>query len=189
MSMDQAIVLLAQKGQRQGLLRLTVAQAQDAMDAIHKEGQPRVDLAAMIKENPARKYGNKIFGVPLVFVDDPVISDLPEDSRIAQFEQEREEAIAAAHKAMSSSYIGKPPPNLRGDADRMVAALLKLGWTPPGGTVTEIGERDHLGEMKVWEPEDSDYPHNNRIMRSLRMGGRPMRRKVIVVEDWSPVHD
>jgi hypothetical protein len=53
-----------------------------------------------------------------------------DDPRIEQYERERDEAIEIAHKAMVSSYIG-PPPKLRGDAERMVAALLKAGWTPP----------------------------------------------------------
>lgn len=54
-----------------------------------------------------------------------------EDRRIDQYERERAAAIVVAHKAMASSYIGAPPPDLRGDADRMVGALLKAGWTPP----------------------------------------------------------
>ncbi|WP_037355477.1 hypothetical protein [Amycolatopsis orientalis] len=54
-----------------------------------------------------------------------------DDPRIAQYERERAEAIEIAHKAMTTSYIGAPPPGLRGDADRMVAALIKAGWTPP----------------------------------------------------------
>jgi hypothetical protein len=87
---------------------------------------------------------------------------VPDDPRIALYEQERAAAIEIAHKAMATSYIGAPPANLRGDADRMVAALLKAGWTPPGETVVE----------EDWDP----------------VSGRHFRRRVIVVEDWSEKH-
>ncbi len=82
-----------------------------------------------------------------------------EDPRIEQYERERAEAAELAHRAMQSSYIGPPPANLRGDADRMVAALLKAGWTPPGGQTTEHAQ----------------------------LGGKTYRRRVIVVEDWAEV--
>jgi len=82
-----------------------------------------------------------------------------EDPRIEQYERERAEAIDIAHRAMATSYIGAPPPGLRGDADRMVAALLAAGWVPPGGWTTEYAE-----------VEDKTF-----------------RRRVIVVEDWTEV--
>lgn len=83
--------------------------------------------------------------------------DFTEDPRIEQYERERAEAIDIAHRAMRSSYIGAPPPGLRGDADRMVAALLAAGWTPPGAQATEYAE----------------------------VGAKTYRRRVIVVEDWT----
>ncbi|WP_143051048.1 hypothetical protein [Amycolatopsis pretoriensis] len=60
---------------------------------------------------------------------------------------------------MSTSYIGAPPPGLRGDADRMVAALLAAGWTPPSELTAEYA----TAGMKTY------------------------RRRVIVVEDWTEV--
>jgi hypothetical protein len=53
------------------------------------------------------------------------------DSRIAQFEQERNEAIHIVHQAMNASYLGPPRPLLLGDAERAVTALILAGWTPP----------------------------------------------------------
>jgi hypothetical protein len=82
-----------------------------------------------------------------------------EDHRVEQYERERAEAVDAAHRAMLTSYIGAPPPGLRGDADRMVAALLKAGWTPPGAPTTEHAE----------------------------VGAKTYRRRVIVVDDWTEV--
>lgn len=79
-----------------------------------------------------------------------------DDPRVAQYARERAEAVELAHRAMLTSYIGGPPAGLRGDADRMVAALIKEGWTPPGDAVTE----------------------------SAMVGGKVFRRKVILVEDW-----
>ncbi|MFI6304292.1 hypothetical protein ACIBCH_20675 [Amycolatopsis thailandensis] len=81
------------------------------------------------------------------------------DPRVERYERERTEAIELAHRAMLTSYIGGPPPGLRGDADRMVAALLKAGWTPPGDTVVE----------------------------NATVGQKAFRRRVIVVEDWREV--
>ncbi|MFC3516931.1 hypothetical protein ACFORO_42690 [Amycolatopsis halotolerans] len=60
---------------------------------------------------------------------------------------------------MTSSYIGATPPGLRGDADRMVAALINAGWTPPqsAGEVDQVAtalqerDREHSG---VEEPRD-----------------------------------
>lgn len=37
----------------------------------------------------------------------------------------------AMHKRMTSSYIGAPPPGLRGDAERAVWAVIHEGWQPP----------------------------------------------------------
>jgi len=74
------------------------------------------------------------------------------DPRIAQYERERAGAVELAHRAMATSYIGTPPPGLRGDADRMVAALLKAGWTPPGEPIVEHAVRDSGGNMSVRNP-------------------------------------
>ncbi|WP_290055651.1 hypothetical protein [Amycolatopsis solani] len=84
---------------------------------------------------------------------------MTDDPRIGQYERERAEAVELAHRAMLTSYIGAPPPGLRGDADRMVAALLKAGWTPPGELTAE----------HAW------------------VDGKAYRRRVIVVEDWTEV--
>lgn len=111
------------------------------------------------------------------------------DPRIAQYEQERADAVELAHKAMSSSYIGAPPANLRGDADRMVAALLKAGWTPPGGTIVEHASPYAWGAMLVRgddENLDREYPLDRWIADEQRLGG-VMRRRIIVVEDWTEV--
>lgn len=77
------------------------------------------------------------------------------------YAQERAEAVELAHKAMASSYIGAPPPRLRGDAERMVAALVKAGWTPPSVGI------DEYTVTGVWR--------------------QTFRRRVIVVEDWREV--
>lgn len=111
-----------------------------------------------------------------------------DDPRIAQFERERAEAAELAHRAMLTSYIGKPPPILRGDADRMVAALLKAGWTPPGGTVVEHAEQYTSGAMLVRYPEiEHVYPLAEWITDQQRHGGRIFKRRVIVVDDWTEV--
>lgn len=110
------------------------------------------------------------------------------DPRIAQYEQERADAVELAHKAMSSSYIGAPPANLRGDADRMVAALLKAGWTPPAETVVEHGLLMSGGGVHV-RPDGIEhvYPLADWIEAHQRLGSHVMRRRVIVVEDWNEV--
>lgn len=96
---------------------------------------------------------------------------MDDDPRIAQYERERADAIEIAHKAMATSYIGAPPANLRGDADRMVAALIKAGWTPPSETVVESKYLDyHHIPGGTMDDEPIEY-----------------RRRVIVVEDWSEV--
>lgn len=81
------------------------------------------------------------------------------DPRVEEYERERADAVEVAHRAMLTSYIGAPPPGLRGDADRMVAALLKVGWTPPGES----------------------------ILKHAALGPRMFRRRVILVEDWREV--
>lgn len=48
-----------------------------------------------------------------------------------EYNAEFEHAIDMVHRAMISSYIGAPPPKLRGDAERMVARIVQLGWSPP----------------------------------------------------------
>lgn len=65
--------------------------------------------------------------VQAFLVAHPADDDAEEERRLAA---EREEAIGWAHKAMLSSYIGKPPPIMRGDAERMVDALIAHGWGP-----------------------------------------------------------
>lgn len=81
------------------------------------------------------------------------------DPRVELYERERAEAVELAHRAMLTSYIGAPPAGLRGDADRMVGALLKAGWTPPSDAVVE----------------------------NATVGEKVFRRKVILVEDWREV--
>lgn len=112
------------------------------------------------------------------------------DPRIAQYERERADAIEIAHRAMATSYIGAPPANLRGDADRMVAALLKAGWTPPSETVVEhaIGVTDGSKQVRPNDPQiDRIWPLADWIPAHQRFGGKVYRRRVIVVEDWSEV--
>lgn len=109
-----------------------------------------------------------------------------EDPRVAQFEREREEAVQAAHKAMTTSYIGKPPPIQRGDADRMAAALLKAGWTPPSETAVEHGLLMSGGGVHVRaDGIERVYPLADWIEAQKRQGAHVMRRRVIVVEDWT----
>lgn len=113
---------------------------------------------------------------------------MADDPRIAQYEQERADAIDIAHRAMATSYIGAPPANLRGDADRMVAALLKAGWTPPGGTVVEHGLLMSGGGVHVRADDiEHVYPLADWIEHHKRQGAQVMCRRVIVVEDWSEV--
>lgn len=115
------------------------------------------------------------------------VAQCPVDPRIAQYEAERAEAIELAHKAMSSSYIG-PPPKLRGDAERMVAALLKAGWTPPSGTEVEYAQPLAGGGAQVRAEGFADtYPVDQWISDVKACGGYIIRRKIIVVEDWVDV--
>jgi hypothetical protein len=46
-------------------------------------------------------------------------------------EAQREALADAIHKRMTSSYIGAPPPKLRGDAERAVWAVIHERWQPP----------------------------------------------------------
>lgn len=113
-----------------------------------------------------------------------------DDPRIAQFEAERAAAVELAHRAMATSYIGAPPANLRGDADRMVAALLKAGWTPPGGAVVEhaIGMSGGSMQIRPTYPEvERVYPLAQWIPDHQRDGGKVYKRRVIVVDDWTEV--
>lgn len=116
---------------------------------------------------------------------------MTDDPRIVEFERERTEAVELAHRAMLTSYIGAPPPGLRGDADRMVAALLKAGWTSPGGTVVEHAVRMSDGGMHV----RNQHPQTERVypladwikaMHEVHQT-RVFKRRVIVVEDWTEV--
>jgi hypothetical protein len=111
------------------------------------------------------------------------------DPRVAQYEQERADAVELAHRAMATSYIGKPPPGLRGDADRMVAALLKAGWTPPGERVTEHAVRMESGAMSIRTGAlERIYPKlDDWIQAEQRLGSTVAKRRIIVVEDWTEV--
>lgn len=112
------------------------------------------------------------------------------DPREAQYERERADAVEVAHRAMLTSYIGTPPAGLRGDADRMVAALIKAGWTPPGESTTEHAVRMSGGGMHVRtsDPEvERIYPLAEWIATRQRDGDKIFRRRVIVVEDWTEV--
>lgn len=116
---------------------------------------------------------------------------MTEDPRIAEFERERDEAVELAHRAMLTSYIGKPPPIMRGDADRMVAALLKAGWTPPSEAVVEHAVRMSDGGMHVRNAHPQTervYPLTEwiRAMYTVHQT-RVFKRRVIVVEDWTEV--
>ncbi|EOD66885.1 hypothetical protein [Amycolatopsis vancoresmycina] len=115
---------------------------------------------------------------------------MAEDPRIEQYERERADAIELAHRAMLTSYIGAPPPGLRGDADRMVAALINAGWTPPSEPATEHAEQYTSGAMLVRNPApevERVYPLTQWIQDQQRHGGRIFKRRVIVVDDWTEV--
>lgn len=116
---------------------------------------------------------------------------MTDDPRIEQYEREREDAINTAHRAMQTSYIGAPPPGLRGDADRMVAALINAGWTPPSEPVTEHAVRMSDGDMCVRNthpavarrfPLDQWIPAMQNVHRTT-----VYKRRVIVVDDWTEV--
>ncbi len=111
-----------------------------------------------------------------------------DDPRVAQFERERADAVELAHRAMATSYIGAPPPGLRGDADRMVAALIKQGWTPPGERTTEHALKMSGGGMHV-RPTGLErvYPLGEWIVDAQRVGYQVYRRRIIVVDDWTEV--
>lgn len=111
-----------------------------------------------------------------------------DDPRADQYERERAEAVEVAHKAMLTSYIGAPPAGLRGDADRMVAALLKAGWTPPREPVVEHALKMSGGGMQV-RPTGLErvYPLGEWIADEQRVGHRVLRRRVVVVDDWTEV--
>ncbi|MCU1687758.1 MAG: hypothetical protein JWQ81_8497 [Amycolatopsis sp.] len=110
---------------------------------------------------------------------------------MAQYEAERAEAIEVAHKAMISSYIGGPP-KLRGDAERMVAALIKAGWTPPAEPAIEHAVQMSGGGMNV----RADYPELEEVAPLAEWIGHRYsvdrtkvyrRRIVVVVDDWAEV--
>ena len=74
---------------------------------------------------------------------------MTDDPHIARYEQEYAAGVEIAHKAMISSYIG-PPPKLRGDAERMVAALLVAGWTPPAPPAEPVEYLVWSNEHRMW---------------------------------------
>ena len=61
-------------------------------------------------------------------------------------EAQREALAAAMHKRMTSSYIGAPPPKLRGDAERATWAVIHEGWQPPvtDELIDHMTQRWHL---------------------------------------------
>ena len=64
-------------------------------------------------------------------------------------EREREKLADAIHKRMVSSYIGAPPPKLRGDAERAVWAVIHEGWQPPPSEalIDHVWRKAHALEM------------------------------------------
>jgi hypothetical protein len=104
--------------------------------------QSEVELTAR-GVNGVDRFGVDRYGVELVDPDGQVVAwshqfrsnpgawASTEDVEAERYAQDRAEAIDAAHRAMLSSYIGKPPPILRGDAERMVDALIARGRGPP----------------------------------------------------------
>jgi hypothetical protein len=65
-------------------------------------------------------------------------------------EAQREALAAAIHKRMRSSYIGAPPPLLRGDAERAVWAVIHEGWSPPVSEelIDHVWGKAHALEME-----------------------------------------
>lgn len=113
---------------------------------------------------------------------------MSDDPRIGQYERERDAAVTLAHQAMLTSYIGAPPPGLRGDADRMVAALIKVGWTPPGEQTVEHALELPSGGMQVRaDGLERVYPLDQWIVDKQHQGARVHRRRIIVVDDWTEV--
>lgn len=111
------------------------------------------------------------------------------DPRILQFERERADAVELAHRAMATSYIGGPPAGLRGDADRMVAALIKQGWTPPSKAVTEHAvELCGSLQLRSDHPDiDTLYPLAEWTPDWQRRGVHVFKRRIVVVDDWTEV--
>lgn len=66
-------------------------------------------------------------------------------------EAQREALAAAIHKRMTSSYIGAPPPGLRGDAERAVWAVIHEGWQPPPSEalIDHVWRKAHAVEMRM----------------------------------------
>jgi len=66
-------------------------------------------------------------------------------------EAQREALAAAMLKRMTSSYIGAPPPALRGDAERAVWAVVWEGWQPPvtDALIDHVWNKAHALEMAV----------------------------------------
>lgn len=119
------------------------------------------------------------------------------DPRLAQYEAERAAAVEIAHKAMLSSYIG-PPPKLRGDAERMVTALILAGWTPPGtGSRTEHVEYMLIGNVEKGYPVTMWYDVSLEMARVYarvdadtfgRSNARLQRRKRVTwCTEWEDV--
>lgn len=55
------------------------------------------------------------------------------------------------------------------------------------GVVTEYGTRANDGGFDVWPPDNPEYPTDRRIRHALRNGQTVIRRRVVVVEDWTEV--
>lgn len=74
-------------------------------------------------------------------------------------EAQREALAAAIHKRMTSSYIGAPPPKLRGDAERAVWAVIHEGWQPP---VTDVLVDHVFRKANALEMECNGWPRIDR---------------------------
>lgn len=80
---------------------------------------------------------------------------MTEDAETTRYEAERTRAIEIAPHAMTRTYIGSPP-KLRGDAERMVTALIEAGWTPPASSgPVEVEEYD---EWCLTGQPEGDHP-------------------------------
>lgn len=118
-------------------------------------------------------------------------SERSEDALADQFEQERAELAAKIHKAMLSSYIGPPPPMLRGDADRAVGAVITAGWVP--GPMARTVSRNPSDDPRLADDRDIVYRvemtnetvHRwtgsaNLVSQNVRIGSGPM---VLLADD------
>ena len=88
------------------------------------------------------------------------------------------------------NYQGLPMPEWDDLGEPIQRAWVAAVTAIAGGPVEEYGHLFGSGDVKVWDlsPELVEiYPLDKRIEYGKRHGGRVLRRRVIVVDEWEEI--